>query len=61
MTNIGLNEWSGGWDLEDDGWEKLRLVDKWMRELERSSLVHTMKGDEVVEKMILNETKEEME
>ena len=40
---------------------RVRLVDKWIRELEKSSLAHTMKGNEVVGKMMLNEIKEKME
>ena len=47
--------------MVDKGWEDIRLVGKWMRKMERSSLVHTLKGDKVVEKMVLNGVKDKME
>ena len=52
---------NGGWELVDKGWEDIRLVGKWMRKMERSSLAHTLRGDKVVGKMVLNEVKEKME
>ena len=58
---FGKNEWNGGWEHADKGWEDIRLVDKWMRKMERSSLARILKGDEVAGKMVLSEVKEKME
>ena len=50
-----------GGSLTDNGCKDIRLVGKWMRKMERSSLAHTLKGEEVVGKMVLSEVKEKME
>jgi len=58
---IGLNGWNGRRELADKGWENRRRVGKGMRKMKRSSLAHTLKGDEVARKMMLSEVKEKME
>ncbi len=50
-----------GGSLTDNGCEDIRLVGKWMRKMERSSLAHTLRGDKVVGKMVLSEVEEKME
>ena len=47
--------------MVDKGWEDIRLVGKGMKNLERSSLAHTLRGDKVVGKVVFNEVKEKME
>ncbi len=47
--------------MTDNGCKDIRLVGKWMRKMERSSLAHTLRGDKVVGKMVLSEVEEKME
>ena len=53
MKRFGLKGWNG-WEDKVEGCEFGRLVNEWMKEGERSSLAHTLKGggkEEVVEDM----------
>lgn len=50
-----------GGSLTDNGCKDIRLVGKWMRKIERSSLTHTLRGDKVVGKMVLSKVEEKME
>ena len=45
MKKVGLRGWSGWEEDIVDGCQVGRLVNEWMKELERSLLTHTLKGD----------------
>ena len=54
MKKFGFRGWSGWEEDMVDGCQVERLVNKWMRKGQRSSLTHTLKGDgkeEIVEDM----------
>lgn len=44
--------------FRNNGWEDGRLVHKWIREMKRSPLAHTLKGGGEVEEDILEEMEE---
>ena len=54
MKRFGLRGWNGWEEDMVDGCQVGRIVNEWMKEAERSSLAHTLKGDgkeEIVEDM----------
>ena len=54
MKKFGVRRWSRWEEDMVDGGQVGRLVKEWMKEAERSSLAHTLKGggkEEIVEDM----------